>query len=123
MDILPSIVFLVALLTFCFLQAYICKNAKNKKLGLILPIGSFLIATMPIISMAVAFILSILPSTSSRWDFGMTIIGGVTFDFLPGYIIQLFNLIILLIMLYLPTIIFTLIYLHYKKKNKQEGDI
>ena len=120
MDILSSIVFLVALLTFCFLQAYICKNAKNKKLGLILPIGSFLIATMPIISMVIAFILSFLPRGG---DFGMTMIGGVALDFLPIYIIQIFNIIILLIMLYLPTIIFTLIYLHYKNKNKQEGDI
>ena len=121
MDILPSIVFLVALLTFCFLQAYICKNAKNKKLGLILPIGSFLIATMPIISMVVAFVLSFLPK--GRTDFSFVITSSFSIDFLPGYIIQLFNIIILLIVLYLPTIIFTLIYLHYKKKNKQEGDI
>lgn len=118
MNILPSLIFLVVLITFCVLQAYICKNAKNKKLGLILPIGSFLIGTMPIITIVLSFILSFFSKGVTNYSF--VIITSIKIDFLPDYIVDLISLIILFIMIYLPTIIFTSIYLYYKNKNKQE---
>lgn len=111
LSILSFILLIGVLTVFAILQIYICKNAKNEKVGLILPIGSFIFALLPVISIIITIILNFLPNSNDN-NF---IIVSYSIDFLPGIIIQIFNIIILIAILFTPTIIFTLIYLHYKK--------
>ena len=107
-----SFILLIGVLTiFVTLQIYICKNVKNEKIGLILPIGSFIFALLPVISIIITIILNFLPNSNDN----PFIVVSYSVDFLPGIIMQVFNIIILIAILFTPTIIFTLIYLHYKK--------
>lgn len=110
LSILSFILLIGVLTVFAILQIYICKNAKNEKVGLILPIGSLIFGLLPIISIIITIILNFLPSSNVS-----SYIISYSLDFLPGIIIQIFNIIILIAILFTPTIIFTLIYLHYKK--------
>ncbi len=102
--------FIAAFIVFIFLQVYICKNAKNKKLGLILPVGSFILAILPFISIILMIIISLIPNKNTN-----VLYVSSPNIFIPGILIQLLNIIILTIILFIPSIIFTLIYLHYKK--------
>lgn len=85
------------------IQIKICKNYKDTKLGLILPIGSFLIAILFFISLLLSFVLNIFIKDT------------IPLKFNTNFTIQILNLLILIILMLTPTIIFSLIYKHYKK--------
>lgn len=100
---------IIVLTIFAFIQAYICKNVKNKKIGLILPIGSFILALVPILSIIITFIISILFSNNEN-----SILVGSS-------IWQIFNTILLFVILLIPSIVFTLIYKHYEKNRQKDN--
>nr|WP_317358217.1 hypothetical protein [uncultured Tyzzerella sp.] len=103
-------IYLLFFILIVVMQIKICKNYKNTKLGLILPIGSFLIAILSFISLLLSFILEII-------DFFTKVSKPVKFDinFLSPILIQALNILILIIIIFMPTVIFLLIYKHYKK--------
>lgn len=92
---------------FIYLQIYICKKSKNKKIGLILPIGCFILSLLTVISIILVFISNFLIPNN---DFNDIFI----YDSLIYIIIIL---IIYTIILFMPSIIFMLIYLHYQKNS------
>ncbi len=92
-----SLILVISL--FIFLQIRICKNLNNIKLGLILPIGCFLLALMALISIIIIYITSFLSDNKS-------------FNFM--YIV------VYSIVIFIPSIIFMIIYLYYNKKSKSK---
>lgn len=100
---------------FIFLQIYICKNFNNKKIGLILPVGSFLLSILPVISIILIMIISLLPNR----DVSAILVSTSTM-FIPTILYQILMTIFLIIIIFTPSIIFTLIYLYYKKKKKEK---
>ena len=99
---------------FIFLQIYICKNCKNKKIGLILPVGSFLLSIFPLIYIILVMIISLLPNR----DISAILVSTSTM-FMPTILYQILMTIFLIIIIFTPSIIFTLIYFYYKKKKKE----
>lgn len=100
---------------FIFLQIYICKNFKNKKIGLILPVGSFLLSIFPLISIILIMIISLLPNR----DISAILVSTNTM-FIPTILYQILITIFLIIIIFTPSIIFTLIYFYYKNKKNEE---
>ena len=102
---------------FIYYQIKICKNPKNKKLALILPIGSSLISILSLISIFLSLIFGIINSfidksnNSNMASYVLTLESSL----IPGILVQLLNTIVLILILFIPPIIFTLIYLHYSK--------
>ena len=107
--------FLIILLLFSILQIYICKNQKSRKVTLILPIISLIVAIVSIIFFFFIILSALLNDLILSNTKNINIIISYLIDFDLEYIFLLFLIYVCLLFSFLPTMVFCSINIYYKK--------